>query len=167
MFDWRSWSERKARAREAEKLANWQRALAALPPDGDLTSFFAPEVPEEVRQEALQRLWSRGFGTPDGLDSEFVDAASHPLLTEAEARSLVQWQQVVVQPTTVSRAEDGLPASGPAEEGAPPYDGKGGVEETSQRAAEGLASGRSSGPSAENDGHTHLPAYDFLKHKEI
>ncbi len=164
MFDWRSWSERKARAREAEKLAHWQQALAALPPDGDLTPFFAPEVPEAVRQQAMQRLWSRGFGVPDGLDSEFVDAASHPLLSEAQARSLAHWQQVVIQPTTASRAEEGLPASGPDEEGPPP---KRGAEQATQCAAEGLISSRRSGASAENGDNTHLPAYDFLKNKKV
>ncbi|WP_217125366.1 DUF3306 domain-containing protein [Hydrogenophilus thiooxidans] len=95
MIDWRGWAQRKRLTHESEAVARWRATLAALPPDGDLTPFLASEVPEAVRQEALQRLWATGaFGQPDGLDSDFIDVTKDPLLSEDEARALVQWQNV-------------------------------------------------------------------------
>lgn len=95
MIDWRGWAKRKREAQEGEAVARWRRALAAVPPGGDLTPFLAPDVPEVVRQEALQRLWTTGaFGQPDELDSDFIDVTTDPVLNEDEVRGLVQWQNI-------------------------------------------------------------------------
>lgn len=95
MIDWRGWAKRKRAAQESEAVTRWRAALAAVPPDGDLTPFLASDAPEEVRQEALQRLWATGtFGQPDELDSDFIDVTKDPLLSEDEAKALVQWQNV-------------------------------------------------------------------------
>ncbi|GAB6049987.1 hypothetical protein JCM16106_08310 [Hydrogenophilus islandicus] len=160
MIDWGRWSRLKRENQEGEAIARWRAALAALPPDGDLTPFLAPDVPEVVRQEALQRLWRSGqFGAPDQLDSEFVDAASHPVLSEAEAKSLVQWQAVTAPLSALPATEEAETATGGGEPGRAAAEGAAGPVEPVESAAPSPACDGE----PEDVGEPQVQGYNFLK----
>ncbi len=107
------WARRKSTVQAGlDDEAPWRQRWAELPPDGDVTPFLAPEVPEDIRQAAMRRLFATGqFGVPDGLDSEYVDVNAQPTLSPEEVLSLAQWQSV----TAPLRApEEASPAEGVA-----------------------------------------------------
>lgn len=63
-------------------------ALEALRADSDFTVFMAPEVPDEVRNLALRRLWRLLAWQSDGLDTYAGDYTSQAGRREAGAVAL-------------------------------------------------------------------------------
>jgi hypothetical protein len=107
---------------------------ASLPPvesltkDSDYSAFLRPEVPEELRQKALRRLWAADpvLSAPDALDMHNIDYNAVPTFPEG-VKTLFRIGQGMFDPEEEAKvAADKDAASRPA--GDPPGDQTAGAE---------------------------------------
>jgi hypothetical protein len=94
---------------------------ASLPPvesltkDSDYSLFMRPEVPEDLRQKALRRLWAADpvLSAPDPLDMHNLDYNAVPTFPEG-VKTLFRIGQGMLEPEPETKAADA--ASRPGEE---------------------------------------------------
>jgi len=105
---------------------------ASLPPvesltkDSDYSLFMRPEVPEDLRQKALRRLWAADpvLSAPDALDMHTLDYNAVPTFPEG-VRTLFRIGQGMLDAEAEAKAAEEAAASraaqpGGAEETKPP-----------------------------------------------
>lgn len=107
---------------------------ASLPPaesltkDSDYSLFMRPEVPEDLRQKALRRLWAADpvLSAPDPLDMHNLDYNAVPTFPEG-VKTLFRIGQGMLEPEPEAKVAEADGASRQAEEpaaaqGSPPVE---------------------------------------------
>ena len=72
-------------------------AIESLTANSDFSAFMRPEVPEELRRQALRRLWLADpiLSAPEKLDMHMLDYNAVPTFPEGYAKAMQAARQVV------------------------------------------------------------------------